>query len=114
MARKCVDRKNRILEISVGEKIIILDCTIYRSPSSGIMSFDVALETTVLNIKAGHEDLLVGDFNATSPNWCTTDLYNEAGLTFGPSFLSLGLQQCLTIPSHLRPESGLGSLLIWY
>ena len=54
-------------KLSVGDKIIILGY-IYRSPSSAIMSFDEARETTMLNIKPGQEVLLVGDFNATSPN----------------------------------------------
>ena len=65
----------------------------------------------MLNIKPGPKVLLVGDFNATCPNWYTTDLYNEAGRILEPSFLSLGLQQCLTVPTHLRSDGDLGSLL---
>ena len=53
----------------------------------------------------------MGDFNATSPQWCSSDVYNAAGRRLEPVFLRLGLHQTVTFPTHLHPDGSFGSLL---
>ena len=55
--------------------------------------------------------VLVGDFNATSPSWCSTDQYNMAGKHLEPVFSQTGLHQCVSSPTHLSPSGDLGALL---
>ena len=54
---------------------------------------------------------VVGNFNATSPSWLASDKYNSAGLALEPVFLQLGLQQCISFPTHLNNDGRLTSLL---
>ncbi len=97
-------------EIRIGSKILILGC-LYRPPTSDSSIFAEALEDAIDNINHQHKILLVGDFNATSPAWCASDSYNEAGRLLEPLFYSLGLHQSLSSPTHLRADGSLGSLL---
>ena len=64
-----------------------------------------------LSHRAPADVVLVGDFNATSPSWCTSDTYNAAGKVLESVFLQLGLFQCVTSPTHLNPAGDFSNLL---
>ena len=54
---------------------------------------------------------VVGDFNATSPSWLSSDPYNAAGQALESVFLQLGLHQCISFATHLAGDCSPGSLL---
>ena len=54
---------------------------------------------------------LIGDFNATSPEWCETDKYNRTGWLVEDTFLRMGLHQLVDFPTHIHPDGSFGSLL---
>ena len=71
-----------------------------------------ALESSLLLADYTRQDiLLVGDFNATSPSWLSTDSYNAAGSLLEPTFFQHGLTQYVCQPTHLRASGALGSTL---
>ena len=51
--------------------------------------------------------LINGDFNAHSPVWWENDLENDAGKSFEPFTVDLGLHQLITEPTHFMGESRL-------
>ena len=84
----------------------------YRPPNGDASAFAEALESSVNRIDLRHTFvLLVGDFNAKSPSWLSSDGYNAAGRVLEPAFLQLGLHQCVSTPTHITPAGALGSLL---
>ncbi len=97
-------------EIRLSSEAFILGC-VYRPPSSDPSILSDNLELTFDKIDRRLRVVLVGDFNATSPSWCSSDSYNIAGHQLEPSFLTLGLHQCLSSPTHLRPDGSFGALL---
>ncbi len=97
-------------EIRLTCQTLIVGC-LYRPPSSDSSILSDDLELTFNKIDFRHKVVLVGDFNATSPSWCSSDKYNVAGRHLEPSFLALGLHQCLSSPTHLRPDGSFGALL---
>ena len=95
-------------------KSFVLGC-IYRAPSSLLSDVDrfaVSLESALDKVDERRSTVvLVGDFNATSPVWNSSDSYNAAGRSLESLFLRLGLHQCVDFPTHLRHDGSLGSLL---
>ena len=84
----------------------------YRSPSSDVRSFIEDLEATFENLDLQRsDDVLAGDFNAKSPSWLASDMYNAGGHALEPTFLQLGLHQCVFSPTHINQDGSLGSLL---
>ena len=55
--------------------------------------------------------VVVGDFNAKSPEWLPSDSSNVAGRELAPLFLQLGLRQCVSTPTRLLSDGRLDSLL---
>ena len=55
--------------------------------------------------------ILLGDFNATSPAWLSSDNHYSAGRVLEPMSLQLGLQQFVTFPTRLRNDGGCGSCI---
>ena len=54
---------------------------VYRPPDSQIKDFCDALETSLARVDLRSCDVLVlGDFNATSPRWFSSDPLSDAGL----------------------------------
>ena len=90
---------------------LIVGC-FYRPPDSQVSAFSDSLDLSFSRLDISRTKvLLVGDFNAKSPSWLSSDCYNAAGLILEPLFLQLGLQQCVSSPTHLSPDGTLGSLL---
>ena len=87
----------------------------YRPPTSStadVEDFISSLELTFGDLDLSSSDVvLVGDFNAISSTWCSSDRTNLPGRLLEPIFLSLGLQQCVSSPTHLNANGTLGSLL---
>ena len=86
-----------------GHKTLVVAC-LYRPPGSDLQQFASDFEISVNKLPPNQKVLIVGDFNATSPNWCPTDTYNEAGRVLEPLFQILGLTQHMTAPTHLRAK----------
>ena len=93
---------------------------IYRPPSTSladINTFTACLKDSIEKIGSAKDPLhkthiaLIGDFNATSPKWCTTDKYNCAGRLVEDTFLRMGLHQFVDFPTHIHPDGSFGSLL---
>ena len=99
------------IEFPGRRKSLLLGC-VYRPPSSDVSEFLSSLDSTLhLVDPEREEELLVGDFNATSPSWLPSDAYNAAGAVLEPAFLQLGLTQHVRLSTHLQlggePESAL-------
>ena len=102
------------LELILPGKSVVLGC-VYQPPS--FLSADV--EHFINDMDATLEKLdrcrshvaVVEDFNATSSQWCSTDMFNAAGRALDPALLRLGLHQAVSFPTHLRPDGSLSSLL---
>ena len=89
---------------------ILFGC-FYRPPGGCIAKFSEALENSFSDIDLERYNvMLLGDFNAASPSWLSTDSLSPAGSALEPLFLQLGLHQLLAEPTHIRPH-GPGSLL---
>ena len=69
------------------------------------------LKTALNKLTTSHPVILTGDFNATSPLWSQQDTYNRAGMILEPLFLSLGLKQHVSEPTHLLHDHSPGNLL---
>ena len=90
---------------------LIVGC-FYRPPDSQVSAFSDSLDLSFSRLDISRTKvLLVGDFNAKSPSWLSSDCYNAAGLILEPLFLQLGLQQCVSSPTHLSQDGTPGSLL---
>ena len=102
------------VELDSRGKSVVLGC-VYRPPSSlstDIERFLDCMDATLENLDWSRSQVaILGDFNATSPQWCSTDEYNAAGRCLEPLFLRLGLHQVVSTPTHLRPDGSFGSLL---
>ena len=62
--------------------------------------------------KCHHSNIVVvGAFNAKSPEWLPLDSSNVAGRELAPLFLQLGLHQCISTPTRLLSDGRLDSLL---
>ena len=84
----------------------------YRPPDSPAEALSAAVEESVIRLDLRESDLLLlGDFNATSPTWLSTDSLSAAGAVLQPFFLQLGLTQHVRSSTHLRHGGQLGSLL---
>lgn len=92
-------------------KSLIIGC-LYRPPDQDPSIFAEKLESALDQINLSHTHLvLVGDFNARSPSWCSTDRYNPAGKMLEQTFLQLGLHQMVDTPTHLSNDGSIHSLL---
>ncbi len=98
------------VEIKTASQKLVVGC-LYRPPSGNPSAFTKALESSFLKIDPRQKIVLVGDFNATCPAWCSTDSFNEAGRILEPALLTLGLHQHVSSPTHVRPDGNLGGLL---
>ena len=83
----------------------------YRPPASDPSEFADLLDQSFNLIDSDREVLLVGDFNAACSSWLDSDATSAAGHLLEPTFLLLGLQQCVRSPTHLSADGSLGSLL---
>ena len=88
----------------------VLGC-LYRPPCTNPADFADALESSLSKIDSHHKIVLVGDFNATSPHWCSTDSFSDAGKALALSFSTFGLHQHVQSLTHIRPDGKLGGLL---
>ena len=71
-----------------------------------------SLESTFAAVDLSSTDvMLVGDFNAISSSWCVSDTTNLPGRLLEPTFLSLGLDQCVSSRTHVDSNGHLTSLL---
>ena len=87
-------------------------CCFYRASDADVADFASQLEASVHLVDLARSQLLlVGDFNARSPLWNSSDVYNQAGRILEPAFSRLGLHQCVDSPTHLQVDGSLGSLL---
>ena len=103
------------IEVDMGSfgKPLVVGC-VYRPPSSSSADVEHFVDCMDATEKVDHRSshvAIVGDFNATSPQWCSTDVFNAAGRRLDPFFLRLGLHQAVSFPTHLRPDGCFGSLL---
>ena len=89
---------------------VIIAC-LYRPPTADTIQFGDAIETALNKLSTSHPVILTGDFNATSPLWSQQDTYNRAGIILEPLFLSLGLKQHVSEPTHLLHDHSPGNLL---
>ena len=93
---------------------LLLGC-FYRPPSSlvgDIEEFARCLEMSLDKVDLlRHRVVIVGDFNATSPSWHSTDTYNAAGKHLESALSQSGLHQCVDFPTHVTAPGTLGSLL---
>ena len=90
---------------------LIIAC-VYRSPHSQIHDFCDALETSLSRVDLRSCDVLVlGDFNATLPRWLSSDPLSDAGTVLEPTALQLGLQQLVSVATHLHSDGSLGSCI---
>ena len=94
---------------SQSDRPTVIGC-VYRPPSSDLPTFMHNLEDTIQ--KCHHSNIVVvGDFNAKSPEWLPSDSSNIAGRELAPVFLQLGLRQCVSTPTRLLSDGRLDSLL---
>ena len=84
---------------------------LYRPPSSDLISFRKDLEEAINKCPTHSDIVLVGDFNAKSPEWLPSDTSNVAGRELAPLFLQLGLHQCVSTPTRIHADGRLDSLL---
>ena len=93
---------------------ILIGC-FYRPPSSKLEdldSFIEAFEKTIEKIDLVNTTVVIaGDFNATNSSWCVSDKTNVPGHILQNTFLSLGLYQQVTFPTHLD-SSGMPRALL--
>ena len=83
---------------------VLLGCA-YRPPDSLITDFCSALELLFSKINPiTHETILLGDFNATSLKWLSSDLYNKVGRHLEPFTLQMGLDQFVSSPTHFTAD----------
>ena len=95
--------------MSQSDRPTVIGC-VYRPPSSDLPTFMHNLEDTIQ--KCYHSDIVVvGDFNAKSPEWFPSDSSNVAGRELAPLFFQLGLRQCVSTPTRLLSDGRLDSLL---
>ena len=108
------------IETSVQSSASLFVGCIYCPPSTSLVdinTFTACLEDSIEKIGSAKDPLqkthiaLIGDFNATSPEWCATDKYNRAGRLVEDTFLRMGLHQLVDFPTHIHPDGGFGSLL---
>ena len=96
-------------------KSVVLGC-VYRPPSSLLTDIDRFEFLDVLNASLERISqrrthiVVVDDFNATSPQWRSTDSHNATGRRLEPEFFRLGLHQCVDFPTRLRADGNFGSL----
>lgn len=99
------------INIRKSTETLLVGC-MYRPPSSDVHSFTQDLEACFENVDLQRSHVvLVGDFNAKSPSWLASDNYSAAGHALEPTFLQLGLHQCVSSPTHINQDGSLGSLL---
>ena len=93
---------------------LLLGCY-YRPPTSttsAVEEFINSLESTFAAVDLSSTDvMLVGEFNAISSSWCVSDTTNLPGRLLEPTFLSLGLDQCVSSRTHVDSNGHLTSLL---
>ena len=103
------------IEIKLSWKRSLLIACFYRAPENSVISierFTTALEQSFSRIDlAKFYVVILGDFNATSPQWNKTDLYNSAGRSLEPATLRQGLCQHVNFSTHIRNNGSLGSTL---
>ena len=91
---------------------LLLGC-LYRPPDKPIEDYCTALETTIAQIDlTTTEVILLGDFNATSPAWLSSDSYNSIGRVLEPTSHQLGLKHFVSFPTHLRNDAAIGGLCL--
>ena len=82
-------------------RTLLLGC-VYRPPDKSVEDYCTTLESVFAQVDhTSTEVILLGDFNATSPAWQSSDSYNSAGLVLEPATLQLGLKQFVDFPTRL-------------
>ena len=93
------------IQNKVGHIIVI-----YRSPSQSATEFDgflVNFEKLLNHVRQLKSTflLILGDFNARSKSWWYEDITSHEGLQIESLTMSHGLQQLISDPTHLLPNS---------
>ena len=92
----------------MGNRWLLFGC-FHSPPNSDIDKFCSALESSFSHLDLQRADVfLLGDFNATSPSWLSSDDYNSAGTVLEPLFLQLSLQQLLSSATRFQPSQSSG------
>ena len=92
----------------MGNRRLLFGC-FYRPPSSDIDRFCSTLESSFSHLDLQRADVfLLGDFNATSPSWLSSDDYNSAGTVLQPLFLQLSLQQLMSSATRFQTSQSSG------
>ena len=98
-----------IMEIEVDNKKIIL-FNLYRSPSQSpevFAEFIENFENCLKNIYNSQPFMItvVGDFNAKSSNWCSSDISSNEGIHIDSVASYYGLHQLISDSTHILPNS---------
>ena len=98
-----------LFELSYDDKELFF-VTLYRSPSQTMDEFDLFLEkfeNDLQNLLNKNPFLItvLGDFNAKSSNWCSSDTTNYEGTQIDSLTSFFGLHQLISEPTHFLTHS---------
>ena len=98
-----------VTELSMNNEKSFFRC-LYRSPSQSHEELDTFcsnLDLLLSNINNNHPNcsILIGDFNAKSSRWCSSDKDNKAGCELDNITTSAGYSQMINKPTHFINES---------
>ena len=98
-----------VTELSMNNEKCFFTC-LYRSSSQSHEELDIFcsnLDLLISNINNNHPNcfILIGDFNAKSSKWCSSDKDNKAGCELDNVTTSAGYSQMIDKPTHFVNES---------
>ena len=98
-----------VTELSMNNEKCFFTC-LYRSPSQSHEELDTFcsnLDLLLSNINNNYPNcsILIGDFNAKSSKWCSSDKDNKAGCELDNITTSAGYSQMIDKPTHFINES---------
>lgn len=97
------------LELGLPNEPPITICCVYRPPTTlkdETEHFCSVLTDTIQSLDLSATTLiLTGDFNAANQAWCRSDRTTRAGTHVERMFLSFGMQQLVSFPTHHGPNS---------
>ena len=106
-------------ELRIGGKCCRFSC-LYTSPSQIQDEFETFLKNFELTLDKIHENnpfmtIALGDFNATSNNWCKADITSLEGSKIDTIANSYGLNQIIQEPTHILNSSSscIGLIFPW-
>ena len=93
-----------VTELSMNNEKCFFTC-LYRSPSQiheELDTFCYNLDLLLSNINSNHPNcsILIGDFNAKSSKWCSSDKDSKAGCELDNITTSAGYSQMIDKPTH--------------